>query len=101
MIHVPVRLQNESVSNLSRKSSLWARLIKKVYEIDPLKCDQFSAAMKIIAFVVDDKRLQKILCHLGIDTDVPTLQPARDQPEEILSKEDNHSEYPFDQSESW
>lgn len=32
-------------------SKNWTRLIEKVYEVDPLKCEGCGAEMKLIAFV--------------------------------------------------
>ena len=35
----------------SRCSQTWAMLIKRVYEIDPLKCARCGGVMKVIAFI--------------------------------------------------
>mgnify|MGYP001814308730 CR=1 FL=1 len=44
----------------------WARLIQKVYEVDPLLCPKCAAQMKIIAFIEDEDVIRKILKHLGL-----------------------------------
>ena len=44
----------------------WARLIKKIYEVDPLICPKCGANMRIIAFIEDYKVLKKILDYLDI-----------------------------------
>jgi hypothetical protein len=44
----------------------WARLIKKIYEVDPLICPQCGSQMRIIAFIEDYKVVKKILDWLGI-----------------------------------
>jgi len=44
----------------------WARLIQKIYEVDPLLCPVCRGQMKIIAFIEDYKVVKKILDHLGI-----------------------------------
>jgi len=37
-----------------KKSSIgWAKLIRKIYEVDPLKCEQCGEAMKIIAYITN------------------------------------------------
>ena len=43
-------------------------LIKKVYEIDPLKCPHCGAAMKIISFIERRQRdvIERILRHCGL-----------------------------------
>ncbi|MDD5658472.1 MAG: hypothetical protein PHR39_00445 [Actinomycetota bacterium] len=44
-----------------------ARLIKKIYEVDPLTCTNCGGSMRIIAFIEDYKVIKKILDWLGID----------------------------------
>ena len=45
----------------------WARLIKKIYEVDPLTCPKCGGSMRIIAFIEDCKVIRKILDWLSID----------------------------------
>lgn len=47
-----------------QERSTWARLIKKVYGIDPLVCPKCSSPMKIIAIIMDPTETEKILRHL-------------------------------------
>ena len=44
----------------------WARLIKKIYEVDPLICLKCGGQMRVIAFIEDYKVIRKILDYLGI-----------------------------------
>jgi hypothetical protein len=44
----------------------WARLIQKVYEIDPLICPKCGGVMKIIAFIEEEEVIYKILTHLDL-----------------------------------
>jgi len=44
----------------------WARLIQKIYEVDPLVCSCCGGQMRIIAFIEDYKIVKKILDHLRI-----------------------------------
>ncbi|MBM3712683.1 MAG: IS91 family transposase, partial [Actinobacteria bacterium] len=48
-------------------SKSWARLIKKIYEVDPLTCPKCGGSMRIIAFIEDYKVIKKILDWLSID----------------------------------
>ncbi len=54
----PVRLNSgkflfdEPPANTRRKAA-WARLIQKVYEVDPLECPNCGATMRIIALIDD------------------------------------------------
>ena len=49
-----------------RARSTWARLIHKVYEIDPLECPQCKGPMRVIALIEDSDAIRKILSHLGL-----------------------------------
>ena len=42
----------------------WARLIKRVYEVDPLVCAKCGGAMKVVAVILDPKVIRKILEHI-------------------------------------
>ncbi|MFC1816706.1 transposase, partial [Thermodesulfobacteriota bacterium] len=44
----------------------WARLIQKIYEVDPLTCPKCSGAMRAIAFIEKEGVIKKILKHLGL-----------------------------------
>ena len=44
----------------------WARLIKKVYEADPLVCPRCSRPLKIISLIGDAPVIEKILRHLKL-----------------------------------
>ena len=55
--------------------SVWAKLIRKIYEVDPLICPQCKHPMRgsacierseNIAFIEDDSSIQKILKCLGL-----------------------------------
>lgn len=48
-------------------SAHWARLIKKIYEVDPLSCDKCSGPMKIIAFLQRQSEIKNICSNLGIE----------------------------------
>ena len=47
-----------------RPSANWARLIRRVYEVDPLVCPACGAGMRLIAVIDDDFVVRKILKHL-------------------------------------
>jgi len=51
---------------VSEKSSrhAWAMLIKKVYEVDPLKCPNCGSTMKVIAVIHDRVEIEKIIAYL-------------------------------------
>jgi hypothetical protein len=43
-----------------------ARLIKKVFNIDPMICHSCNGNMKIISFIEDQRTVKKILIHLDL-----------------------------------
>lgn len=56
-------IEDDSTGGLNKS---WARLIQKIYEVDPLTCSRCGGEMRIIAFIEDYKVVKKILDHLGI-----------------------------------
>ena len=64
-----------------RKS--WAKLIYRVYEVDPLRCPKCGGQMKIIAFILKREEIIRILKHLSmrpIDYPKPAAVDARASP---------------------
>jgi hypothetical protein len=47
-----------------RKS--WARLIQKIYKVDPLICPKCRGNMRIISFIEDREIIKTILSYLGL-----------------------------------
>lgn len=39
----------------------WARLMQKIYEVDPLVCPNCNGTMQVIAFIEDSDVIKKIL----------------------------------------
>jgi len=54
---LPEPVQNKC----SRKA--WARLIAKVYKLDPLVCPVCKSEMKVVAVIIDPTGVKKILLH--------------------------------------
>ena len=54
----------------------WARLIQKIYRVDPLLCPHCLGSMKIISFIQDDLLVKNILKHLDL-WDVKRKPPPR------------------------
>lgn len=49
-----------------RPSPNWARLMRKIFEIDPLLCPVCGSEMKIKAFITDPLEIDRLLKHLKI-----------------------------------
>jgi len=61
---IPSILEPDGSSSEYRKN--WARLIQKIYEVDPLTCPKCSGKMKVISVIEDEDVIKKILKHLGL-----------------------------------
>jgi hypothetical protein len=61
---IPCILESDESSKEYRKN--WARLIQKIYEVDPLTCPKCSGTMKVISVIEDEDVIKKILKHLGL-----------------------------------
>ena len=77
---VPCILQSEESSKGFRKN--WARLIQKIYEVDPLTCPKCQGPMRVISLIEDHEVIKKILKHLGLWELTPRPPPrmAKSQP---------------------
>ena len=62
--HRPVRLS-------------WAKLLKRVFEIDMAHCPNCGGELKIIAAILEQPVIEKILTHLGLQARAPPRTPAR------------------------
>jgi hypothetical protein len=59
-----IRIDEPPADN--RRKANWARLIQKVYEVDPLKCTRCGATMRIVALIDDAGVIERILKHLSM-----------------------------------
>ena len=86
--------------------SIWAILIARIDEINPLECPRCHGQMRIISFVTEQKEIRGILGAIGESHSKPKVMPARAPPgyfgEEESSKDAQawEPEY-FDQTVSW
>jgi len=56
----------DPVENNKALRKNWARLIQKIYEVDPLICPKCKGAMRIISFIEDPLVIRDILTHLEL-----------------------------------
>ena len=64
----------------SAKRMSWARLLKRVFNIDISLCSKCAGQIKIVAAIEDPKVIKKILEHLGLPWTAPRLAQARGPP---------------------
>ena len=56
----------------------WARLLKRVFEIDLEHCPNCGGQLKIIAAILEASVIERILTHLGLQARAPPRVPARE-----------------------
>ena len=76
----PPRQDDDEFSRRRRLS--WAKLIRRVYEVDPLLCPFCGAEMKILAFIVDFGAAKAIRTSLKLPTQEP--EPLAHAPPETF-----------------
>jgi hypothetical protein len=54
---IPPILELDDTSKVCQKN--WARLIQKIYEVDPLACPQCSEKMKVISLIENEDAIKK------------------------------------------
>jgi hypothetical protein len=57
----------------------WAKLLKRVFEIDLEHCPNCGGELKVIAAILEQAVMEKILTHLGLQARAPPCSPARTQ----------------------
>lgn len=73
---------DETENNRTTRSS-WARLIHRVFEVDPLTCPECGTQMRIVAAIVADAELVRILTHLDLPFELPKTAPSRASPPQV------------------
>jgi hypothetical protein len=66
--HVTLRPPSDEQDRSSDARALrrrWAEMIKRVYEVDPLVCPSCGGEMRVVAFIIDEEVVDKILRHLA------------------------------------
>ncbi len=75
---IPAIMPGELSSNQFRRN--WARLIQKIYEIDPLCCPNCQNKKAIISFIEKPLLIKKILQHLNLWDTCNHDPPQKDLP---------------------
>ena len=70
----------DPIANAVRARLTWARLIYKVYEVDPLECPKCKGPMQVIALNDDPAVVRRILKHLNLWSPAKRFIPARGPP---------------------
>jgi hypothetical protein len=89
---IPAVIHPELSPEKFRKN--WARLIQKIYEIDPLVCPRCQGEMRIIAFIEFPHIIKRILEHLGLWLTHNHDPPAPAETTTQLIYDDEYSQIP-------
>ena len=68
----------ETVEKVEKVSFNWAKLIARIYEVNPLLCQNCGKEIKIIAFITNSSQIWRILKGIGWPTDIPAFDPEYD-----------------------
>ena len=68
-------------------------MIRKVYEVDPLRCPKCGAEMRIIAFLSDYTVVDRIINHLKLTFVADKPPPLHGAYQEVLMAAEAGSEY--------
>jgi hypothetical protein len=62
----------------------WAEMIRKVYEVDPLRCPSCGGQMSIISFIEEPKTIDRIIGHLELTFEAERPPPPRVVQQDLL-----------------
>ena len=104
---IPSILDPGGSSKERRKN--WAKLIQKIYEVDPLTCPKCSSQMRVISVIDDEDVIKKILKHLGLWDQKTRPPPKATWPPKIQEYQIDYSTLqlpaparpPFGGSDNW
>lgn len=63
------------VAERRRLRRLWATMLRRIYEVDPLTCRECGSEMKIVSFIMDRPIIKRILGHLAKKTETGGRAP--------------------------
>jgi hypothetical protein len=62
----------------------WASLLRRSFQVDVLECPKCHGRLRVVAVITERASLRRILTHLGIPTDSPTVARARDPTDDVV-----------------
>ena len=67
----------------------WAACLRKIFEVDPVRCVKCGGGMKLVAVILDDRELDRILAHQGWPTEFPKMKASRAPPGSVERGDEN------------
>jgi len=71
----------------------WARMIRKVYEVNPLLCPSCGGKMLIISFIEEPITIDRIIRHLELTFEAERPPPPRHVQQELLMAAEKRGGY--------
>jgi transposase len=71
----------------------WAAMIRKVYEVDPMRCPKCGGSMKVVALITDYAAVDRIIDHLKLTFVAEKPPPSRVLTEVALMAVEQRAEY--------
>jgi hypothetical protein len=85
---------------IARWQGDWPRLLWKVYGHNPLECPKCGGERILVAVIMEDESLQRILKWMGLPTEKPRMQPAR-APPPTEQEEEDFCQLEFEEYKEW
>jgi hypothetical protein len=70
----------------------WAEMIRKVFEMDPLRCPSLGGQMSIISFIEEPKTIDRIIGHLELTFEAERPPPPRVVQQDLLMAAEESAE---------
>jgi hypothetical protein len=96
---IPSILEQDGSSREFRQN--WARLIQKIYEVDPLTCPKCQGRMRILAFIEEEAVIKKILKHLGLWDQKTRPPPKTNAPPKTQEYHIDYTDSQVSPSDNW
>jgi hypothetical protein len=61
----------------NRPNSEWARLMRRAFDLDVLRCPRCGSTMRVIALIESEPVARRILRHIGLRDHAPPIAPAQ------------------------
>ena len=72
------KVEREVRKAASAAKRAWAACMKKIFEVDPVRCEKCGGGMKLVAVILDDRELDRIQEHEGWPREFPKTRRYQD-----------------------
>ena len=79
-VTLPGKVERAARRAASAAGRAWAACMRKIFEVDPVRCGKCGGETKLVSVILDDKELDRILAHQGWPTEFPKTKASRAPP---------------------